>query len=158
MFDVLILGYKLGQKMCIHLPFSLSSNIFILYRPICIYFPGALTGPDLTVGVSQSTLGMSVGTTIWLAALTLILFILMAVSFNRWRQQRRQQRQSEEDDVTSSHGGDDVSVYDATSVAASDLNNVTVETTSAKSCHNNSAFSGDSRTPPTEPNEGGAKC
>ena len=57
----------------------------------------------MTVGVSQSmtVLGMSVGTTVWLAALTLILFILMVVSFNRWRQQKRQQRQTEEDDVTS---------------------------------------------------------
>ena len=130
----------------------------ILNRPICIYFPGALTGPDLTVSVSQSTLGMSVGTTIWLAALTLILFILMVVSFNRWRKQQRQQRQSEEDDVTSSHGGDDISISDATSVAASDLNNVTVEPTSAKSCHSNSAFSGDLRTLPPQPNEGTMMC
>ena len=113
----------------------------------------------MTVGVSQSmtVLGMSVGTTVWLAALTLLRFILMVVSFNRWRQQKRQQRQAEEDGVTSSHGGDDISMSDAASVAASDLNNVTIETTSAKSCHSNEAFSEDSRTPP-HPDEGAIKC
>ena len=144
--------------MYIHFLFSLSSNIsFYLSLTQSIYFPGSLTGGDLTVGVSQSTLGMSVGTTVWLAALTLILFILMLVSLNRWRQQKRQQRQTDEDDVTSSHGGDDISISDAASVVASDLNSVTIETTSAKSCHSNEAFSEDSKTTPI-PNKGAMKC
>ena len=119
--------------------------------------PGALVGEDLTVGASQSAstvLGTS-GSVAWLVALTLILFILMAVTFNRWRQQRRQHDPSEADDVTSSRGGDDISMSDAASVA--DLSNVTVETTSPKSCHSNSAFTEEIRTHP-RPRECTTKC
>ncbi len=103
--------------------------------------------PDLAVNAVASNNVLSLGTTAWLAVLTLILFVMMAVSAHRWRQQRRRRRlQDTEDDVTSSRApDDDVSMSDVASVVVdSELGGSTGKDTAAAStpstCHINSAF------------------
>ncbi len=91
---------------------------------------GALIGEELSVGMVETTTTTSIGTTVWLAALTLVMFVLMTVTLNRWRKRRRQRRLEQEDDVTSC---DDVSMSDVTSVTVP-----TPETPTP--CHTNSAF------------------